>query len=251
MAHQFKPGDRVRLKAEYRHLAYGAALKSGEPQVIDRIESGCAIFGETGIGAFLNRLEPADEPASAPARFKVGDRVRLKVSEKAHADCYGLHGDLVITEINTGGEYAGFAGHIYVANFDRLELVELAPPAPALIDAARTYRTRDGRAVRIYATDGGGDYPVHGAIEREDGTLAVRIWTATGATFGDGTEDEDDLIEVKPERSGWVNVYHRSNGYFSPGPSYETQAEASAAAVQAGGKRIACIHLKFREGDGL
>jgi predicted DNA-binding protein with PD1-like motif len=32
------------------------------------------------------------------------------------------------------------------------------------IDINKKYRTRDGHEVRIYATDGMGLYPVHGAI---------------------------------------------------------------------------------------
>ena len=33
-----------------------------------------------------------------------------------------------------------------------------------MIDMKKKYRTKDGREVRIYATDGVGHYPVHGAV---------------------------------------------------------------------------------------
>lgn len=33
-----------------------------------------------------------------------------------------------------------------------------------MIDITKTYKTKDGRDVRIYATDCGGDYPIHGAV---------------------------------------------------------------------------------------
>ena len=46
---------------------------------------------------------------------------------------------------------------------------------PLTITPGKLYRTRDGNKVGIYATDGGGDYPVHGHVE---GT--VRSWTAEG-----------------------------------------------------------------------
>jgi hypothetical protein len=32
-----------------------------------------------------------------------------------------------------------------------------------MISMDKQYRTRDGREVRIYAVDGGGKYPIHGA----------------------------------------------------------------------------------------
>lgn len=33
-----------------------------------------------------------------------------------------------------------------------------------MIDKNKKYRTRDGKEVRIYCTDGRGLYPIHGAI---------------------------------------------------------------------------------------
>ncbi len=65
-----------------------------------------------------------------------------------------------------------------------------------MIDITKTYKTRKGREVRIYATDGGGVYPVHGAIIY-DGKWFSRRWTAKGATFSDHQHSSDDLIEVK------------------------------------------------------
>ena len=67
------------------------------------------------------------------------------------------------------------------------------------IDKNRTYTTRDGRAVRIYATDGGGNYPVHGAVDRGE-EYAANCWAESGLFRLDpSTEDEYDLIEaLKP-----------------------------------------------------
>lgn len=32
------------------------------------------------------------------------------------------------------------------------------------IEAGKFYRTRDGRKARVYAVDGGGEFPIHGAV---------------------------------------------------------------------------------------
>jgi hypothetical protein len=77
-----------------------------------------------------------------------------------------------------------------------------------MIDITKTYKTRDGREVRIYATDCGGGRPVHGAINY-DGEWSMSNWTAEGVSFSDHQHSSDDLIEVRPriQREVWVNVY--------------------------------------------
>jgi hypothetical protein len=65
-----------------------------------------------------------------------------------------------------------------------------------MIDITKHYRTRDGREVRIYATDGCGEYSVHGAIKYDDG-WRPSYWLAKGTTFEDNEQCLDDLIEVK------------------------------------------------------
>jgi hypothetical protein len=77
-----------------------------------------------------------------------------------------------------------------------------------MISKHKQYRTRDGREVRIYATDGRGNQPIHGACIDSDGEWVLCSWDSEGRYFG-RTEAFHDLIEVKPpfriER--WVNVY--------------------------------------------
>lgn len=68
-----------------------------------------------------------------------------------------------------------------------------------MIELGKKYRTRDGREVRIYAVDGSGMYPVHGASNRPAGWCLER-WTNTGELWANGKEDPYDLIEVQPER---------------------------------------------------
>jgi len=116
-----------------------------------------------------------------------------------------------------------------------------------MIDKSKTYRTRDGREVRIYATDGRDFYPVHGAIDQGDG-WQQNCWTKNGQHSLNKTTcyDGSDLIEVRPrhKRTVWLNV-HPDNEYAAFGE----RAEADEVAYE----RIACIKvdLDFCEGDGL
>jgi hypothetical protein len=108
-----------------------------------------------------------------------------------------------------------------------------------MIDINKKYRTRDGREVRIYATDGKGVYPVHGAVKVEGG-WCFSTWKATGI---EGVNNVHDLIEVRPrhKRTVWLHVF--KNGSVC--------ATEESYYVPAG--RIACIkvELDFEEGEGL
>ncbi len=115
-----------------------------------------------------------------------------------------------------------------------------------MIDPAKKYRTRDGREVRIYAVDGGGEYPVHGA--HYDGVRwSVCAWKKKGRIFDDG-ECSLDLIEVRPriQREVWVNVY--PDGLLC----YHDNRIAADRSGKACG-RIACVKLGIdcEEGEGL
>jgi hypothetical protein len=115
-----------------------------------------------------------------------------------------------------------------------------------MIDPKKLYRTRDGREVRIYAVDGGGAKPVHGAI-RNNELWDFHCWTSLGYwALVRGAETPLDLIEVKPriKREVWVNVY----------PHIEAIWARREDAEEAGGDdRIACVKLTIdcEEGDGL
>jgi hypothetical protein len=117
-----------------------------------------------------------------------------------------------------------------------------------VIEMGKQYKTRDGRDVRIYATDGGGDEPIHGAYrDSEDGDVWIlAAWCADGA-FYESVESPRDLIEVKPEREGWINVYAKLD-YPSASVIHATKESADRSAATG---RTACLHVKFREGDGL
>jgi hypothetical protein len=60
-------------------------------------------------------------------------------------------------------------------------------------------RTRDGREARIYATDGMGNVPIHGAILYSNGGWGSFAWGADGRRHTN-TEDGYDLIPPKLTR---------------------------------------------------
>lgn len=114
------------------------------------------------------------------------------------------------------------------------------------IEMGKTYLTRGGSEVRIYAVDGSEPYPVHGAIATAEGMVSV-CWTARGTPFLDNCERDSDLIEVKPriQRTVWVNVYPTVGISI-----WDTRKLADSFATPA---RIACIPITIdcAEGEGL
>lgn len=44
------------------------------------------------------------------------------------------------------------------------EIATKETPVVTTFEPGKEYKTRDGRKVRIYATDAGGEYPIHGAV---------------------------------------------------------------------------------------
>jgi hypothetical protein len=114
-----------------------------------------------------------------------------------------------------------------------------------MIDINKQYRTRDGREVRIYATDGAMPRPVHGAVKSSyDSTWHSFQWHEDGRLVHNILAvDLSDLIEVRPrhKRTVWLHVF--KNG--SVCATEETYYVVSG--------RIACIkvELDFEEGEGL
>ena len=106
-----------------------------------------------------------------------------------------------------------------------------------MISKDKTYRTRDGREVRIYATDGHETYPIHGAIM--DQGWCPHHWTHDGR----GAFTRFDLIEVKPriKRTVWLNVYENGGVYAVTDP------------INKGEQCIACVKVEIdcEEGEGL
>lgn len=119
-----------------------------------------------------------------------------------------------------------------------------------MIDINKKYRTRDGRKVRIYAVDGGWlNYAIHGAVSSSQG-WEPEWWLDDGRKSKLGGTDPLDLIEVKPEVKGWINIYRA--GKFLPenvSNVHPTKEIADQSAASEG--RIACIPVTFTEGEGL
>jgi len=69
------------------------------------------------------------------------------------------------------------------------------------ISKEKKYKTRDGREVRIYATDTrDGEYPVHGAVLERDGRWHSDVWTEDGFYHFYKLPSGFNLIEVtEPE----------------------------------------------------
>jgi HD-like signal output (HDOD) protein len=117
-----------------------------------------------------------------------------------------------------------------------------------MIDINKKYRTRDGREVRIYATDGGGGYPVQGAIFSKELGWLLATWSMDGCALND-IDHHQDLIEAKPriQRTMWVNVYPRLS---CTGANHSNKKDADQNAAC---NRIACVKVEIdcEEGEGL
>lgn len=67
------------------------------------------------------------------------------------------------------------------------------------ISMDKKYRTRDGREVRLYAVNGGGNYPVHGAIDGGGDAWHLEAWAIDGKQHDDAPGPQSgDLIEINP-----------------------------------------------------
>jgi hypothetical protein len=112
-----------------------------------------------------------------------------------------------------------------------------------MIELGKHYKTRDGREVRIYAVDGSGSVPVHGAIKNTYGWEPYQ-WIKDGRSYlKDGPED---LIEVKPriQREVWINVYPQCANLHG------SKNEANSVYAP---HRIACVKviIDCEKGEGL
>lgn len=73
------------------------------------------------------------------------------------------------------------------------------------------YQTRDGRAVRILATDVKGDpHPVYGLIAYPSGVEILEKWMANGHYYGVCGESSADLVPVPTKHEGWM-VFDKSS----------------------------------------
>ena len=117
-----------------------------------------------------------------------------------------------------------------------------------MIDKDRTYHTRDGREVRIYAVDGTDDQSIHGAVKDGNGWTIV-AWYSDGVHARSNRNGPIDLIEVRPrhKRTVWLTVW--SNNYIEA----SNKPEWRNGPLGCGEEPVACIkvELDFEEGEGL
>ena len=111
------------------------------------------------------------------------------------------------------------------------------------IDRDKQYKTRDGRDVRIYATDGTGHHPVHGAIREFNGWYSCN-WSQYGK-YSEEPDSPSHLIEVKQriKIERWVLV-ERDESYslWIDKPSKASCGDAFA---------ITQIVFEVEEGEGI
>jgi len=115
----------------------------------------------------------------------------------------------------------------------------------AMISKDKTYRTKNGKEVRIYATDGQGEQPIHGAVLEPNGWEPIS-WDANGFYFSSRNTSSFDLIEVKPKFrvERWVNIYSDP-----PKISYLYKSKPEALRF-AGGGRIATKRIIIEGTEG-
>ena len=115
----------------------------------------------------------------------------------------------------------------------------------------KEYRTRDGKKVRVYATDGEENDEVHGAYF--DSGWVGDTWSLCGKYYADSSDaHKNDLVEVRPriKLERWVNIYVDGDGnpYFVS--SYETKGGCDGIRTDA---CFACVKIEIdcEEGEGL
>jgi len=115
-----------------------------------------------------------------------------------------------------------------------------------MIDINKQYRTRDGREVRIYAMNGGGYWPVHGAIQLSCSGWVPTSWDNDGNAFNSGIRDSLIEVRLRHKRTVWLNIY----GFGIVPEAWSSKENADRAAACG---RVACIkvELDFEEGEGL
>lgn len=107
-----------------------------------------------------------------------------------------------------------------------------------MIDPKKTYRTRDGREVRIYAVE---PHEVHGAWKDKNGVWGISYWESDGTwAYRNG---DMNLIEFLPTRTLDVWVVMERDGSWM---CYKEKPRYTEGA-------LACLHIvrEYEEGEGL
>ena len=108
-------------------------------------------------------------------------------------------------------------------------------------EVGKEYPTRDGGRARVYATDGAGLLPIHGAVWHErDKHWRLLAWHLDGCYNIDGITSELDLIpptSAPPAMETWW-----VNRYANHLTTYRTREQADQNATD---DRLDCIPMQF------
>ena len=122
------------------------------------------------------------------------------------------------------------------------------------IEMGKKYRTRDGREVRVLSVDLKGDDPVVAAVtsSAESAQEYLLTFQSNGRYHPDIRQSHNDLIEVKSEIKGFVNIYRSGSGGVVVGSQlHPTLEEARTVLKRARIGVLATIPINAHEGDGL
>ena len=112
-------------------------------------------------------------------------------------------------------------------------------------DPTKPVQLRDGREAHIYEVVGS---RIHGRFRSLLGvSWNIGDWGPDGRSLGSTL---CDLVNVPVEHSGWLNVYPESNGKDALGSVLHGSHEEATKASN-GARRIACVRVTYKEGDGL
>lgn len=114
------------------------------------------------------------------------------------------------------------------------------------IDWSKPVQTRDGRPVEIITAKARGQYSMLGYIGDRP---ALWAWDRDGRWSAHSSPDVNDLINVPEERELWLNVYEDGEGYAHVTRTLAENGERIR--VDKTIPRIACVHVKYRVGEGL
>lgn len=99
-----------------------------------------------------------------------------------------------------------------------------------MISKDKQYKTREGLEVRIYATDGMGEFSIHGAVLIDEG-WEDQTWKQDGGFNRESSLF--DLIEIVPKVKVWVEYYLDRYGNFITARYF---SEDTYLTYKAGGK---------------
>lgn len=109
-----------------------------------------------------------------------------------------------------------------------------------MIDFTKPVQTRDGRQVRIYATDGAEPYCIHGATEC-NGKWCSTSWQRDGSFTHSGKVDNTDLVNVSRKVTLWLNIYGKSSDSTWHAYGYDSRESADRCV---GCNRITCVPVE-------